>query len=137
MQSPYGTRYGYVVTRTVTVTSDHADRAGAIVDAAVAAGVTTIGGLAFGLRDTSAVYRSALAAAVADAQAQAQVLVTAAHARILGLIDIGATSYQPVVPLIVRSPMASGGVMSRAGSFVPPNDLTVTATVTLSYELAP
>jgi len=132
----YPQRYGYVVTRNVAATSDRTDQAGAIVDAGVAAGVTNVGGISFGLRDSRAAYREALAAAVADAQNQARVLAAAGHVRIIRLLALSASSYAPGP----RQLQVVGTVTSRAASIptdVQPSDLSVTATVSASYEVAP
>jgi uncharacterized protein len=129
-------RYGYVVTRNVAVTSDHTDQAGAIVDAGVAAGVTNVGGVAFGLRDTRAAYRAALAVAVADAESGAQAIAAAAHVRIVRLLTVSAGSYAPVprpVPQLARMAASAGNVPTD----VQPSNLTVSASVTVTYEIAP
>jgi uncharacterized protein YggE len=129
-------RYGYVVTRSVTVTSDRTDQAGPIVDAGVSAGVNDIGGISFGLRDTRAAYRLALAAAVADAQAQAEALAAAAHLRIVRVLSLGAASYAPV-PRPVPRFAAQALSVAPVPTDVQPGDLSVTATVSVSYEVAP
>jgi hypothetical protein len=129
-------RYGYVVTRGVTVTTNRTDQAGAIVDAGVAAGVSNVNGVSFGLRDTRGAYRAALAAAVADADAQAQALAAAAHVRIVRILSIGAGSYSIPRPY----PM-----MARIAAAAPPpvptdiqaSDQTITASVSVTYEIAP
>jgi uncharacterized protein YggE len=130
-------RYGSIVSRNVTVTSDRTDQAGPIVDAAVAAGVSDIGDVAFAIRDQRAAYRDALAAAVADAQAQAQTLAGATHVR-LGRI-LAVTPSSPIIPvresvLLSRSPAAAAPPIPTD---VQPSDLTVRATVTLTYAIAP
>jgi uncharacterized protein len=138
MQPTFGVRYGYVVTRHVTVSSDRPEQAGAIVDVAVASGATSVDGVAFGLRDTDAAYRAALAAAVADGQAQANVLAAAAHQRIVGVTDISAASYQPVVPVPFDRIAVAGtlsSARSSASSFVQPSDLTLTVSVGMTFEL--
>jgi len=132
----YPQRYGYVVTRSVTAASDRTDQAGAIVDAGVAAGVTNVGSIAFGLRDSRAAFREALAAAVADAEGQARVLAAAGHVRIVRLRSLSA-GYNAPGP---RPLQVIGAVMSRAASVptdVQPSDLSVTATVSASYDVAP
>jgi uncharacterized protein YggE len=132
----YPQRYGYVVTRSVAVTSDRTDQAGAIVDAGVAAGVTNVGGVSFGLRDTRAAYREALAAAVADAEGQARVLAAAGHVRIVRLLSLSAGSFGSPP----RALQVIGAMTTRAASVptdVQPSDLSVSATVSASYEVAP
>lgn len=137
VQPPYAIRYGYVVTRSVSVTSDRTDRAGPIVDAAVAGGATSVGAVAFGLRDQRAAYRAALASAVADAEAQAQALASAAHLRIVRLLTISAGSYSPVSRPVALARMAVAGAPPPVPTVVEPGELTLTASVTVTYEVAP
>jgi uncharacterized protein YggE len=128
-------RYGYVVTRTVSVTTTRTDQVGAVIDAAVAAGVTNVNGVSFGLHDRSDAYRAALAAAVSDAQGQARALADAAHVR-LGRIQRLAP-FGPVVP--GPRPVTFGRVAAAAPvpTEVPPSDLSVQASVSITYEIAP
>jgi uncharacterized protein len=129
-------RYGYVVTRSVAVTSDRTDQAGAIVDAGVAAGVTNVGGIAFGLRDTRGAYRAALAAAVADAESGAQAIAAAAHVRIVRLLTVSAGAYAPAprpFPQVARMAASAANVPTD----VQPSNLSVSASVTVTYEIAP
>jgi hypothetical protein len=132
----FAQRYGYVVSRYVTVTTPRTDQVGALIDAGIGAGVTNVGSVNFGLRDNRGVYRQALGAAVADASAQAQALADAAHVRILRILSIGSASYAPVPrpgPVIGRMAMAAAPVPTD----VQPSDLTVHAAVTVRYEIAP
>ncbi|HEX3466257.1 MAG TPA: SIMPL domain-containing protein [Candidatus Elarobacter sp.] len=138
MQPQFVIRYGYVVTRSVSVTSDRTDQAGPIIDAAVSGGATTVGGVSFTLRDNRGAYRTALAAAVADAEAQAQALAAAAHVRIVRLMTISAGSYAPISrPVTIGRVMAAGVAAPPVPTIVEPGDLTVSASVTVTYEVAP
>jgi uncharacterized protein len=138
VQSAYAPRYGYVVSRSVSVTSDRTEQAGPIIDAAVAGGATTIGGVSFGLRDYRAAYRAALAAAVADADAEAQALAAASHVRIVRLIAISAGPTSPITRPVALARMAvAGAPPPPVPTVVEAGDLTVTASVTVSYEVVP
>jgi uncharacterized protein len=131
----FGQRYGFVVSRNVTVTTDRTDQVGAIIDAGVAAGVTDVGSVSFGLRDGRAAARAALAAAMSDADAEAHALADAAHLRILRIVTVSANSGAPPprpFPL-ARMAMAAAPVPTE----VAPSDLTVNATVGVTYEVAP
>jgi uncharacterized protein YggE len=128
-------RYGYVVTRSVDVTRDRTDDSGAVIDAGVAAGVTSVGGVTFGLRDERAAYRDALAAAVADAAAQAAVLAAAAHVRLGGVLQINAGGDPNVGPRpMFRAALAASAPVPTE---LPPSDLTFNATVSVRYAIAP
>jgi uncharacterized protein len=129
-------RFGYLVTRNVSVTTTRTDQVGAVIDAAVAAGVTNVNGVRFGLRDNRAAYRDALTAAVGDAEQQARALADSAHAR-LGRIQ----HIAPVGPLLPGPrPIAFGRVGTAAAPVptdVQPSDLNIQASVTVTYQITP
>jgi uncharacterized protein YggE len=129
-------QYGYTVTRTINATVDAVDRAGAVIDAGVSAGATSINGVSFVLRDAHAAQRSAQAAALADAVAQARSLASAAGVRLVRILSIAPGGGEAVAPKMMRMPM-----MAMAAAPVPttidPGNLTVDAQVTLRYEIAP
>jgi uncharacterized protein YggE len=133
----YQPRYGYVVTRNVTVTSDHPEQVGAIIDAGVSAGVTDVGSVSFGLRDGHAAERAALAAAMADADAQAHAVADAAHLRIVRIVSISANAATPPPRLFQVGRMTAMAAPAPVPTEVAPSDLTLTASVTVTYEVAP
>jgi uncharacterized protein YggE len=134
----YQPRYGYVVTRSVTVTSDHPEQVGAIIDAGVSAGVTDVGSVSFGLRDAHAAERAALTAAMADADAQAHAIADAAHVRIVRIFAVSANSAgTPPRPLVLGRLMVASGAPAPVPTEVAPSDLTLTASVNVTYEVAP
>lgn len=128
--------FGFVVVREVTVTSNTIDQAGAIIDAGMSAGVRDVNNVGFAVRDYRGAYRAALAAAVADAGAQARALADAAHLRIVRILSIGNTQV-PVRP--VTSYALAGQVAKTLAvpTQIQPSDLTVSATVNVTYEVAP
>ena len=130
-------RYGYVVSRSVTVTTDRTDQVGALIDAATAAGVTDVGSVSFGLRDGRAAYRAALAAAMGDAEAQAHALADAAHVRLIRIGAVSAGGSLPVPRPVPYQRMAAAAPSTPVPTEVPPSDLTVTASVGVTYEIAP
>jgi uncharacterized protein YggE len=123
-------RYGFTVERTVDVALDDVEGAGAAIDAGVAAGVTSVYGVAFALRDPGAALRSAQAAALTDAMAQARGLAAAAHVRLVRILAIAPAGNAPA-PQLLRFAAAA------APTTIAPGDLTVSATVVLRYEIAP
>ncbi len=68
---------GYTASNSVSATTREIGKAGALIDAAVGAGANQVGGPFLSIADTSALYRSALKRAVADAKAKAQALAEA------------------------------------------------------------
>ncbi len=128
-------RYGYVVTREVSVADERTDRAGALIDAAVAAGASNVNGVSFGLRDERGAYRAALAAAVADAQEQARALAAAAHLRLGRILEIAPAggAVQPPRPYALARGVAAAAVPTEIQS----SDLTVRASVSVTYAIEP
>ena len=126
-------RFGYTVERTIDVAVDNVNGAGAVVDAGVAAGVTNVNGVAFSLHDQRAAVRSAQAAALDAAVALAHGPAAAAHVRLVRILAIA--------PAGNAAPQVAFRAMALSAASVPttiaPTDLTVTANVTLRYEIAP
>jgi uncharacterized protein YggE len=89
---------GYVATTTVTAQLRSLDRAGAVVDAAVAAGADGFSGPSLSTGDTAALYADALKAAIADARAKAQTMAAAAGLTLGRITSVQEAGAQPVVP---------------------------------------
>src|SRR4051794_10285988 len=78
--SPDGqTVTGYVATTSVNAQLRSLARAGAVVDAAVAAGADSFSGPSLSVADTAALYRDALKRAIVDARVKAQSVAAAAQ----------------------------------------------------------
>ncbi len=65
---------GYRASNSVSITVHDIDKAGSVLDAAVAAGANQVGGVQFGLSETDTLITDALIAAVQNAQAKAQTI---------------------------------------------------------------
>ncbi len=119
---------GYTAVNSVSATLRKLDRAGAIIDAAVAAGANQVSGPSLEASDRDRLYRSALKAAVEDAQAKAQVLA-AASGRTLGRVQT-----------VIESSYSAPVVMKDAAAAAPstpiePGTQDVEATVTVTFAL--
>jgi uncharacterized protein YggE len=79
---------GYEATNQLAVRVRALDTLGAILDAAVADGANTLGGLAFSLSDPQAARDAALAAAVAEARRKATLIAEAAGVRLGPVLSI-------------------------------------------------
>lgn len=126
-------RYGYFANRSVEVTLHRLALAGKAVDAAVAAGVTDVGGVTFGISNRRPALQQALRDAVADALMQAQTMAAASGLRVVAVRSIG-QQYPVVQPFVVQ-----GAVMRAAPAPAPPTEIQpsgvdVTASVTVTYE---
>jgi uncharacterized protein len=118
---------GYTASTTVTADAELA-QAGALVDAAVAAGATGVSGPSFSASDRAAFYDQALKDAVADAKAKATALADAAGLTLAGVQSVaeGSASYpQPVFA-------APAGAATK----LVPGTETIEATVTVTYAAA-
>jgi uncharacterized protein len=97
-----GERFGYTVTRSFVVKVRKIGEAGAVTDACVDSGATSIGGVHFGLSNSDAARAQAITRAVANARANAEALARAASLRIISiksieLADSGYTGPQGMV----------------------------------------
>ncbi len=125
--------YGYIANRGVTVTLHDTALAGKALDAAVRAGVTNIGGVSFGASQSQSAYNQATRLAVDDARRQARAMASAAGLRITGIktMQQGMLAQSP-------SPVPFAKVaMAAVNTRIPPNDVHVYATVTITYEAIP
>ena len=127
-----GDRYGYVVTNTLEVTSTPA-RIGSIIDAAVGAGATSVGGISYDLSNRHSAYLEAVRLAVADAKSQAQAAAAASGAHLGAVHRIFVGGERPVEPL--QTPVMRA-MAAPVPTEITPGEVRIFATVTLEYELA-
>lgn len=124
-----GKTTGYVAENDVSADAAVA-QTGPLVDAATNAGATTITGVSFSLSGSSALYRQALAAALADARAKAAALGQA------GSFTVGAiqtVSEQSTAP----QPVAFGATAGKsAATPVEPGSQDVTADVQVTFAVS-
>jgi uncharacterized protein YggE len=85
---------GQQFTNTVRVTVRNLKSVAAVVDDAIAAGATTIGGISFRLADPKMAQAQARALAMADARAKANALTAAGGVAIKGVVNITETTVQ-------------------------------------------
>jgi len=99
---------GYQATNIVTATLRDVTQVGTVIDAAVDAGATTIGGVSFRVEDSTAIEVQARDAAMADAKAKADQLAAAAGVGITGVVTIVESVSSPPMPLYYAEDSASG-----------------------------
>ena len=124
---PNGQPNGFVASNIASADTT-LDGAGALIDAAVAAGATTVEGPSLRRSDADALYGQALAKAVGDAERRAEVLAKAAG-RELGAVTAISESGAVPVPIAARAaaPADSTPVVSGAQE--------TTASVSVTYEV--
>ena len=128
-----GERYGYTVSRTFSVKVRSIGKAGAVSDACVGAGATSINGVSFGLADPSAARSQAIAKAEADARNAAEALARTANVRIVSVKSIELQNGGMVGPPV---PM---GAMARAATptVFDQSNVSVSVSVTVVFTAEP
>jgi uncharacterized protein len=121
---------GFNATNSVSATVKDIARAGAVIDAAVAAGANQVSGPSLSRGDQTALYRQALKTAVENARATAQALAAASGlslGRVTGIVE-GGGAPQPL-PFAAEKAMADS-------TPIEPGTGEVTATVSVTYSLS-
>ncbi len=124
---------GYRAQNSITVEAPDLRGVGALIDGAVAAGANRINYLNFGLKDDAKARADAIAIASRNAQTQAQALAQALGVR-LGRV-IKATTVAQVRPFPMPMERMGVAMAPQAVTPVEPGEVTVPATVTLTYEI--
>ena len=117
---------GYTAENSVAIQLRNLDRAGAVIDAGVAAGANQVYGPSLSRSNTKELYRNALRAAVDDARAKAQVLAEAAGVSlgaVVGVVEQGSTSEPPM-------PVAAD---RAAGAPIQPGTQDIQASVVVTF----
>jgi len=130
-------RYGYVTNRSLSIAVTPIENAGKVIDAANAAGVTSVGDVSYELKDTKAAYRAALAAAMKDAQADAAAIAAAANLHLVRIVGVSSGGFA-MLPRILGRAMAAPAAESAAPlptDLGPSGPLTTTASLTVTFEI--
>jgi uncharacterized protein YggE len=128
-QNETGQVNGYYANNSVQALVRRIAGAGAVVDAAVAAGANQSSGPSFDQSGHDAVYRSALRAAVADARTKAEALAAESNVslgRVTRIVE-GSAEQPPVI--------YERALSAKAPTPVEPGTQEVRATVTVTFEL--
>jgi uncharacterized protein len=123
---------GYRAVNSLTVETGSLELVGPLIDAAIAAGANQVNSLDYSLRDNTRARSNAIANAAKDAAAQAQSLAAALGVR-LGQV-VKATTEAQVQPIMFQKATMSP-MLGRAPTPIEPGQVTVPATVSLTYEI--
>lgn len=104
--------------------------AGALIDAAVAAGANNVSGPSLGVSSQDTLYREALQKAVADARAKAQALGQAGGFTVGAVSIVSEQSEAPVL-----QPAAMGAAKTAAPTPVEPGTQDITADVSVTFTI--
>ena len=121
---------GYVASNTVSATLRVLDKAGAVVDAAVAAGANQVFGPSLTRSDQTALYQQALRAAVANARGKALAIAKASKVR-LGQVKSVVEGGGGPVPVPV-----AGRAEAPSTTPIEPGTQLVQATVTVDFSVS-
>ena len=116
----------FTASNSVTVKTKQIAKAGAIVDASVAAGANLVSGPSLGPSDQRALQRRALKAAVADAHGRALAIAQAAHVELGAVQTVSETSSTPVQFASSAKAAVPSGTPVEPGSVQVEEDVTVT-----------
>jgi uncharacterized protein YggE len=124
-------RYGFTVTRSLSVLVRRVDKAGSVIDAATGAGATGID-VSFGVADSASAQSQATAKATQDARRKAEVIAKAAGLRIVGIarLQLGGSQFVSPEPLLRMAAAAPPTVLT-------PSNVTFTSSVTATYLAGP
>ncbi len=120
---------GYTASDSISVTKLAIAKAGAVVDAAVAAGATGVAGPSLTLSSQDSLYAQALKAAVAQAKTKAQALADAAGRNLGEVTTIVEGGGSSPLPFAV-------GAGAKDSTPIEPGTQQIQATVTVTYALA-
>jgi uncharacterized protein YggE len=117
----------FTAENSVSVTTKQIAKAGALIDASVAAGANTVDGPNLTQSDLLSLQQRALAAAVAVARARAQAIAAAAHVSLGRVLTVTENSSSPVVYNAAPVTKAAGSATPvEPGTVQTEEDVTVT-----------
>jgi uncharacterized protein YggE len=129
---------GYEVANSVVVKTKQLDKVGDIIESANEAGANSVEVSGFDLADERQYRAEAIATATQHAVADARTLADAAGLRLVRVLAVNLDNI-PVRGTEMRFAAPRGRAMSEASGPPPinPGDVTIRATVTIVYEIAP
>lgn len=124
---------GFQVSNSLLVTSNNTNLAGRLIDTAIQAGATNVGGISLGLRDDEPIRLQALRAAGQVAKTRAEAVASGIGVRLGAVLSADENSVLPgnVIPAN-RISLAAG-----AATPIETGTLSVYATVSVEYEIIP
>ena len=123
---------GYQVSNSVTITVDDLSKLGVAIDALVASGANSMGGISFTVRDPKPLMRQARDQAVKDAIERSQVYAKSAGLTLGRIMTISEGGMTTPRPLFRAMAVASG---AEPPTPMAPGEQTVSAQVTVTFEI--
>jgi uncharacterized protein YggE len=129
---------GYIARNAVRVRVTRLDRIGGVIDAALAAGATGVGGVHFEATSTEAAEREAVAQAASNARAEAEALARALGGSLGALLDVSTVSQRrPVVMEQSMRRMQAVYMVSNEATQLTPNEIVIPASVVARWRFVP
>ena len=125
----------YVVDNSVFVTVRKLDNLGDLLDSAVEAGANSINSIQFDVADKTEALKKAREEAVKNAKEQAQELADVSGVKLGEVQSIGFYDTAPAPYLDTFGKGGGGAVAEAAAVPIQPGQLTLTVTVSMSYEI--
>lgn len=123
-------RTGYEASTTLQIETEHLDRVGTYIDAALDGGATGISGIAFSATDSDDARHRALAEAVAGAKADAEAMARASGGHLGELLLLTTQPQNEPRPLLFQPAAATAFRSPEERTSVIPGQIEVTAQVT-------
>jgi len=124
---------GYQVSNSVSVTIDDLAKLGPAIDALVAAGANSMGGISFSIHDPKPLLKQAREAAVKDATDRAETYAQAAGLSVGPVVQLSEGAAQ--MPRPVFRTMAIAGFDAGNATTVAAGEQTISAQVTVTFEI--
>lgn len=128
---------GYTASNVVQVRLDDLEKIGRVIDAATQAGSNNVQDIRFALRDEQALRGEALREAALDARQDAATLAGALGLRIVRVRKVDEQSPAVMAPLVYPQARQFARVESAPSTPVEAGTIDVSATITLTVEVAP
>jgi uncharacterized protein len=125
---------GYQASNNVEITIDDTSKLGASIDALVASGANSMGGVSFTIRDPKPLLKQARDAAVKDAMDRAETYARAAGLSVGPVVQLSEGWVQTPRPMF-RSMNMAGHDVSNATTVVVAGEQTLSAQVTVTFEI--
>jgi uncharacterized protein YggE len=126
---------GYQMQNSVSVTLRDPEKAGALIDAALGAGASTLDSLDFRLDDPAAAAEQARDAAMADARARATTIAAAARAKLGDVLDV--EEGQPLAGPIPLAARAMAFKAEDASTPVESGSQEISVALSVTFEIRP
>lgn len=124
---------GYEVSNSINIHTEKLDMAGKLLDVANKAGANSISDISFGLHNPRMYWTEALGAATTNAISDAQAISASAGVHLVRVLSISLDNLKVVSPQVSAKFLAKG--VSADAPPIEPGEVTITATVTLVYEI--